>query len=386
MEEKLRKLNKRIYGIGFFAVILIIGAFSLQNLMNYYINDEVSFNAWMPDAGDVNETNFIVNMAGKESLINLNGVVRAVLNQHEMNDVVKLNNGYLTQTIPMVDIEVLAQEAETLGELQDKLEAQDIQLLYVATGCTVSKYDPQLPIGVEDYSNQNVDNFLEKLEEQNVHYIDMREEIYMDGLDHYELFYKTDHHWTTEGGFYAYTKIVNEIEDMLDTQVSEEVKSLENYEITTYENWHLGTRGKRVGAAYAGVDDFTLILPKFENYVYNTGTTEEGSLQDIVINVKALEERNLQEDYVYDQVLGASLGFYANPNASSDKNVLIICDSMGKAVNPYMILSFQKVGYIDAYNPSDLTLERIESFEPDIVVIMQYPWQLGSDLAFSFGM
>lgn len=53
--------------------------------------------------------------------------------------------------------------------------------------------------------------------------------------------------------------------------------------------------------------------------------------------------------------------------------ILVIGDSMAKAVNPFLILSFREVYTIDGYNPDALSESLLAQYQPDIVMIMQYP-------------
>lgn len=377
-------INK-VYALLFCAVVALLSVFSIKKLFNYYINDEMGYNAGVTDAETPFELDYITNFCGKMQFVNLNGAARSLLHESEMNGVIKLNNGYLAMPMDSIPEEQLYQRAEQISYFQMQLAEYDIPLLYVMTPYVIAKYDPQLPAGETEYGNQNMDIFLADLEELGVGYMDLREEIYLDGINQYDLWYKTDHHWTTEGGFYAYTKIENRLEGLLGVEVDPEVKDINHYSITTYKNWHLGSNGQRTGRYYAGVDDFDVILPEFDTRI-QTVSGDVGTFEDIIINYEALQNKNYESRYTYDNVLGNALGSYVNLNADNDKKILVICDSMGKSVNPYLILSFSSIYTVDAYAPYELTRGVIESYQPDVVVIINYPTLLENPDAFSFGL
>lgn len=63
---------------------------------------------------------------------------------------------------------------------------------------------------------------------------------------------------------------------------------------------------------------------------------------------------------------------------------MLVCDSMGRAVLPYLTLAFGDVCYVDAYNPQNLTKELLDSYQPDLVIVMHYPTVVFTTDAFAF--
>lgn len=92
-----------------------------------------------------------------------------------------------------------------------------------------------------------------------------------------------------------------------------------NYNITIYPEWHLGSRGQRTGAFFAGIDDFDLILPAFETRI--SDSFEKGIFEDIVINKKALDKKEQTSRYTYDNVFGKSCEHFINYQALNNKRI-----------------------------------------------------------------
>ena len=203
----------------------------------------------------------------KFSFVSLNGAVRRFLGQQEMNGVVKLNNGYLTETLERCPDDIIGNFVSRTFSFNEFLRKREIPLLFAVPPYTVSKYDPELPAGVEDFSNDNIDRFLPLLEENGIDTIDIRETMREDGIDHYDMVYKTDHHWTTEAGFYTYNVLEKYIAEKTSCKTDPRISDISNYVLTKYNNSHLGSVGLRTGKYYAGTDDFTLIVPKFDTYI-----------------------------------------------------------------------------------------------------------------------
>lgn len=370
MLKKIKDFIEKLsaYGLIFGIIICSFGAINAKKLLNFWINGVTDYNEWTVSLGSKGKVDYISNFWGKIHFVNFNGLMRTCLGQHEMNGIVKLNNGYLLTTHAYETDEALQSRADALHNLDIYLEGRGIPMLFALCPYTSSRYDPELPTGVSDYGNNNADRFMKMVSDYGIDSMDFREVIHADGLDQYDLMYRTDHHWTTEAGFYAYTKLLPWIEANTGVKVDERIADISNYTMTTYQNWHLGSRGQRTGIYFAGADDFVLITPNFETSISNGSA--EGSFTDLLINYMPLQEREYTSRYTYDHVMGNSLGSYWNNNVENDVKLLIISDSFAKAVNPYLILSFKEVRYIYDGSSSNLTAAYLEEYDPDVVVLM----------------
>lgn len=366
--KTIKKLG--LYGILFFVMIFAFGLLSGYRVIRYWIGDTKVNNATIAYGTDKIETDYISNFFGKSHFINLNGAIRNLIGQREMNGVVKLENGYLLTTMEECPEEMIVEFGDAVVGLNHYLQEQNIPLLYAVTPYTSSKYDPQLPTGVEDYGNINTDRFLEYLESFGVATMDLRQLMYEDGVDQYSLMYRTDHHWTTEGGFYAYGKIADYLMETLDCKIDERVRDINNYTIVTYEDWHLGSRGQRTGLFYSGIDDFALFVPDFETSLLKG--TEEGTLEELAYNMEPLSNKDYTSRFTYDYVLQDSISHFTNNLAHNDKRILVVGDSMELAVAPFLDISFREVMYLSNYQSYELTEELIDEYQPDAVVFLYY--------------
>lgn len=368
----MNKIRNYAYIAVFLVIIIGLGFLSYRKLTKFYINQEKDYNEWTPDLGSKFETDIASTFFNKFGFVNLNGAVCNALNQPCMNGVVKLNNGYLLTTLPYSSDEVLRTYADSTIRFDEYLKNRGTVLVYANTPYTSSKYDPQLPIGINDYGNDNCDRFLQMLKDAGVDTIDFRETMYDDGIDQYSMMYKTDHHWTTKAGLYAYGILEDYIVDKTGCDVDERISDIQNYTVTTYKKWHLGSRGQRTGIYYAGIDDFDLIIPNFDTSIQNDAGTV-GNMQDLMINMEPLANKDYTSRYTYDSVLGGSIGHFTNLDCKNNIKVLLITDSFGKAVAPYLAMGFAQIDYVYDADVSGVTPEFIESIDPDVVIMMYYP-------------
>ncbi len=373
------KIKERIkeysFAIVFLTIVFGLGIPSFVKLSNFYINDEQEYSAWKPESGNKFESDIANNFFGKYAFVDMNGAVAASLHQPTMNGVIKLRNGRLEATLAHVSDITLGRYADNTVAFKDYLAKRGTDLLYVATPVSSSKYDHQLPTGVEYWTNDNIDRFAYDLKFRGVDMIDIREKMHEDGIDQYDMMYKTDHHWTTRAGLYVYGILEDYIVEKRNCEVDERIADIENYDIAVYEKFHLGSRGRRTGYFYGGADDFEVITPKFETSLKKPDGTK-GTMPELMYDMKPLEKKDYTSRYIYDSVLIGTLGHYINENSKNDVKILIISDSFARPVTPYLAMGFKEVRYEKDNDVSKITPEMIEEYDPDVVIMMYYALSL----------
>lgn len=375
--------KEKAYITVFLALLGLLSFFSLGKLILSYkdgsaINTEAT-------GDDHLESDLVASVVGKEFFLDLNGGFHFLFGQKEMNGIVRLNNGYLAEPLEEADPDLLSDNAQSIADLQQALTELDIPFLYVLTPYKIQSGNSQLPAFVEDHSNESLDILVSELQQRNVNVLDLRTAFSSDGVDHYSLFFRTDHHWNIDGGFYACSVISQRLEEMLGVTVNPDVLDKQNYHRVTYPAWHLGSYGQRTGPLFAGgADDFDLLLPNFETSVTNESSGVQGTFEDVMINDDALQKRSLDSRYTYDSTL--DLTHYHSNNASAGKKILFVCDSMGRAVLPYLTLAYGDTDYFDAYTSSFLNLSTLQEYDPDVVIVMHFAKGAISSGLFDFGI
>lgn len=371
-----KELNQnKIMAITFLVCLFLIAIISNYKTVKFYACGEIDYNEWNASTDTRYETDLISNFLLKYQYVNLNGAVRNILGQHEMNNIVKLNNGYLVKPFEYVDEDLVESNTNGIVAAKNRLQEKGIDYVWFTLPYSVDKYEDMMPAGIDsDYGNQNMDRITESLSENSVNVVDLRECLNEDGLSTYDIFFRTDHHWNMQGGFWAFNQIVSYIEKTYGVEVDSKIKNIDNYEVDKYEKWHLGSNGQRTGKYYAGIDDFDLISPKFETEVEDVETGISGSVPDMMYSKKSLSKKNYMSRYTYDNVLGGSVKQWHNPNASVDMKVVIVGDSMSKVVFPFLSLAFTDVAFRENRSEKlEENWEFIDEFNPDIVISFYYP-------------
>lgn len=290
--------------------------------------------------------------------------------------VVKLENDYLAFLSEKVDTQEYAQN---LIGLNDFLEKQGTPLLYVQAPYKISKYDNQLPAGVTDGNNEMADNLLAGIDGY-VDYIDLREVMYESGMDQYDYFFKTDHHWLPETAFWAAGYIADTLNADYGFNMDTSYLDLDYYNVESYEDWFLGSQGKRVGAHMVGVDDISLISPTFEtSFIFEVpseGSYCIGSFEETLLDYSTIETKDYYNLSPYEVYLGGAFPLVKITNTMNlkGKKVLLVKDSFAKPMATFLALGCSQLDLIDLrYYKEGSLIEYLSGNEYDLVLFLYNP-------------
>ena len=382
----IRKLSyKHALSIIFLAVIFYVGAASLPSTISefsYFLNTEETDIITVRNDLDTAYRNMLdfdgEYPVNKGAYINFNGLIARLMGQRFMNERIKLDNGHLTQLTRKQDATFAAAQLTKLCNSQ-KENGRDF--LFVIAPFQVPKYDDIVPAGYIDYSNQNSDALLEMLRENGVPILDLREEMKNEGIDHSDAFFVTDHHWTPETGFWAYTEIINSLTlsgtiDPIDRKYTD----INEYDIEIRKDWFLGSSGKRTGSYYAGVDDFSIIVPRDPDWgkevsleFPNSTTIIQGSFRDILFYHSKMET---EPDYFIANPYGwyglgdRAVKQYRNSGAPTELNMFVIGDSFALSTFPYLSLIASSLDDFDMRYYDDDFKEYYNENLPDVIIIL----------------
>lgn len=330
------------------------------------------------------ETSLTESFWLKEKYIDLYGLVERLLGRTYIRDVnpslvvVKDNHEQLQFLTFSADY---TEEVEKIDKLNKILQKSNTPLLYVQTPLKIIEGFTQLPSSVQDWSTENTDKLLQSLEDKGVDYLDLRQSIIEDGLNLEELFYKTDHHWTTHTAFWAMEQVVEKLENeygmVLD--IEKNYTDINKYKATEYPNSFLGSQGRRVGRFYTGVDDYTLLTPLFDtNYnveIHKSDSvkTYEGDFEETIIKANLLDENESVYTNRYATYFGGDYPEVRieNRNKAAGHKVLIIKDSFALPFSAFLSTMFAETRLLDLrYYDADKLESYIEEYNPDVVLFV----------------
>lgn len=395
-------LKKKIFAVVFLAVLF---SFSILNFIHSFgplkemitePEGETTFSVAQLE-GAINE-----NLLGRMNFIETYGYVQVLLDKRESNNFTSIidEDGFLHYaSFYREEDPRIFEYAMRLKRLQDCVAVNDTKVLFVVTP---GKYCPDETVFREGMSVNNpnpvVDELLFYLNRLGIETLDLREVLPNEELSYEETFFRTDHHWTIPAAFYATGEVVKKIEESFGENLDPEgyYTDINNYDLVTYEQGMLGSMGRKTGAVFSGLEDFTAVWPRFEGDFYRECISEsssrvsvhEGSFTEALMDTELLTQRDsVYSDSQYSTYLNG-LRVYEkiinneNPDGPS---FFMIRDSY---FSPVMAFMMPMCGRIDAIWSLEETRELdIESYVKeekfDYIIMEIYPYNI-ENKAFNF--
>lgn len=148
-----------------------------------------------------------------------------------------------------------------------------------------------------------------------------------------DVFYRTDHHWSTFGAYQGYQALAQAMNGAYTTPKGEPA---------LVSNSFLGTTFSSCGAGWVEPDSIYTMVPEqgIEVTRYPEGTPVPGELYD---------ESFLDKKDKYSMFLGGNqpLCIIKNPDAATDQKLLVIRDSYTDSLAPFLAQDYAEIHLID---------------------------------------
>lgn len=286
---------------------------------------------------------------------------------------------------------MLPDYAQRVARLKDIVEEKGGKLLLVTPPC---KYDPQGSAYAPGYpvndANAREDALLLYAHEAGVDTMDLRESLR--DFPYQERFFKADHHWTIQAAFAAYSAIVQEFEDRYDLLLDPEnfYRDINNYDVYTYKQAMLGSMGRNTGVVFSGLDDYTLIVPKFPTHYINTAKEPngmeletEGTFEEALLDTVHLSTSNIYSNSLYSVYLQEVRAWNRIVNTENPDGPKLFCvrDSYFTPVVCFLSPMFSEIHMIWPLGEGAPDVERyVRENDFDYVIVEVYPYNINDDM------
>lgn len=324
-----RKTEKEILAL---ALILIVAIGTVYN--HTFLKEKVDLNDHMVDVNG----KFNKKAGLRETFKDSGGVI--------------LSNGYIAGVYQKTSTNYEYKQVKKLAKF---LGSNGIDFLYVNKPTKYMDDDViAAELGLDSYTNRNADKFLLRISKAGINNLDLRERL--NKKVSFSYFYRTDHHWTVPAGQEGAENIVTELEKDFGYEIDHSISGKENYRYKKYKDIWLGEQGKKMGKTYVGMDDFTLVTPKFDTSFTVSKRDKEGktgSFGKVLVNKKAIKKA-VKSKKGTDSYHGSSLHYAYNGNIGRiinngkccDRKILVIGDSYDTVTNAFLALYFRQVDSI----------------------------------------
>lgn len=335
-----------------------------------------------------------LNLANRNQWINLNGMFQKGMGKTAdlEKDWYRLENGMLMYSLRKDTPEDLNKYANNVAELSRYVEKQGKNFLYVELPYKVQDAD-EYPAGVPEYGNQNADEILKVLSSKSVHRMDVRDIMKNENMKATDSFFRTDQHWKPATALWAAGEISKKL-SQVDSKWKDhpEYRNLNNYRKEHYSDLFLGAIGKKIGSAYAGMDDFDMLIPKFDNQ-FRYCMPKEKKTVERTGNFKTafIVPENLEKDPFRVNTYAAYCGgdhpreCVTNEKVKNNRHILLIRDSFSCALMPYLSLYTKNVTTLDLRHYKTESLYDYIRNHPEIdTVIVAYNPSAITEIQYTF--
>ena len=389
-------MNKNVRNIVVFvlvAVFIFAGLFSKDLFKNIYtsaknlIKGDKSVAERIDKFIDEVENTMTDKLSYHDEMMDINSFVISRTGQdYVVKDgtvVVKTKSGYLANGVPKIDSAVMQKYADSAKELYEYTKSKEIPFLYVMA--PRKGYSMEYPAGTENYIAENCQEYLGYLKDRNVPYLEIRELMEEQGISEEDAFFVTDHHWRPNTAFWATGEICKALNKMYGYTYDNAIFDLKNYNIKTYENWFLGSQGKKVGTDFTvnRADDIDLITPKFETNLTVAqplrNSSKTGTFTETLISMSYITTKDYYKYNPYAMYTGGDFHIQTieNHNNPDGPDVLVIRDSFACASTPFLALTARNTHILDLRNYAGMYGPRVESvqkyideMDPDYVIVL----------------
>lgn len=226
---------------------------------------------------------------------------------------------------------------QILGTFAKELEGQDIDTRLMLVPTAVSIYGEKLP---DHAPEKNLDSVGTQMETAEIIYslsgikaVDCSRDLFA-YKEKGELYYKTDHHWTTLGAYAGYTAYCRE--------TGMDAVALEEMEAQTVTEDFRGTVYSKAGDYGRKGDAITIYRNPADKLTVEYVDTDETS--DSLYNLKYVDEKDKYSLFL-DNL--HSLIEITNENADSDRELVLVKDSYANSMVPFLVHHYKKIYVFD---------------------------------------
>ncbi len=246
-----------------------------------------------------------------------------------INDVYLGKDGYLLDSYNMIDYQ--NELVNSLNTFHDNNPDININIMLLPN--KISIYEDKLPSNVQiNNQKEEIDNIYKQLH-SNIHKIKTYDTLVKE-KDNYNLYYKTDHHWTMYGAYFGYQEYCK-------------INNLAYHQIKDYDVQTITDSFR--GSSFSKVTDYSSDYDKIDLLTYSNDKvyveyTDTQKLTNTLYNFDYLKKKDKYSIFLDNN---HSLIKITNNTTTSDDNLLIIKDSFANTLVPFLVNHYKKIDIID---------------------------------------
>ena len=303
------------------------------------------------------ETFFADQFPQRNTWVGLNAYTALAEGNNGASGVYNCKNGYLINK-PVSTDNNLDKNISAVADFAKSIDAPTTVMLVPSTGYIV---DDVLPTFHDKYNDdEDISKISSTLSKDKIGFVDLRERFKSEYKNGSQLYYKTDHHWTTKGAYTCYQELCKALGVTPIDDSTLKKDSYPNFYGTTYSS-----------------SGFWLTPPDNIEIWSNPNNSSKN------ISVKITEGSNvktsgsmyftdhLKEDDKYPVFIDGNhaLTEITNTNAKNG-TILLIKDSFSHSLAPFLAENYSKVVLVDLRYYKESVSQLVSTYNPEQVVVL----------------
>ena len=287
--------------------------------------------------------------------VGVNSYFNYMLGNTASNNYYNSRDGYIITNPPKEN-----NSEQNIAQLNDFAASADEKITLTVVPSAGYILSDLLPLNHVSYPDEEVFASIENNLSEDFSFVDLRDSFADAHKAGTQIYYKTDHHWTSEGTYLAYTKLC---ESLGITPLAKDKLT-----VSTYEGFY--------GTTYSSSGYFLVkpdVLELWENKAVEDSikvTIDDGKDTKTYGSMYFRDHLEVKSDSINDMYAvflngNSPLVTIENSKATSDKTLVVIKDSFAHCMAPYLANNYGKVILVDLryYQRSVLDLAKGEDRE-----------------------
>lgn len=269
------------------------------------------------------------NFAGRNGFLSIKTSFEKLLGKTKINSVYLGKKNYLIQSFTEASEEETSAKINAINSFFNKHSNLNTNIMLVPTATKVlEEYLP--PFSVNDDELAFIDKVFSELNESIIK-INPYNALY-ENKDNY-VYYKTDHHWTSNGAYIAYTEFCKAL--------GLTAKSKDEFDIVNVTDKFYGSLSSKIGVLGNTSDSIELYVPKYSPMVVNY--ISEQFKSSTLFKSEALNTKDKYEVFTGGNHPLINIKSTGDPS----KKLLLIKDSYANCFLPFLTSHYGEIFVVD---------------------------------------
>ncbi|MBR2547917.1 MAG: hypothetical protein IKF07_07005 [Eubacterium sp.] len=332
----------RIAGAAFFAILVLMFILNIVTRDVLYSDHEnrvfqqlpkFSLSNYLSGRFESQLDNYASDQfAGRNAFIKIKSAADLTIGQIKANDVFKAKDNYLMEDITYPDEASVAADLNALKTFKKKYKGKKMYFMLVPNAANILA--DKLPAGVVTRDqNADMDKVLKAVKKMGYEPIDVRKEL-SEASKKQQVYYRTDHHWTTDGAYVAYQKAAEVMK----------LKSSTEYEAKTVKKDFAGTLYSKSGFTNGLKDPIKIYLPKGDNYLNSVIRYKDKKEKTTMYYDMA--NLDIKDAYTVFGGTNQSLITISTPT-KKNRHLLVVKDSYANCFIPFLTQDYRTITIVD---------------------------------------